>query len=119
MLLVLHRRIGRWLQTGGHLEAADASIEAAAFREAAEESGLADLDLDPDPLLLSEHEVPCGIVRPTFHLDVQFLISSPSAAVPVVGAESLAVQWFDHDQLPDVDDSVSALVRRAAARLGW
>jgi 8-oxo-dGTP pyrophosphatase MutT (NUDIX family) len=119
VLLTLHRRIGRWLQTGGHLEAADASIEVAALREAAEESGLDGLDLDRDPLLLSEHEVACGIVRPTLHLDVQFLIRSPSAAVPVVGAESIAVQWFRHDQLPDLDDSVRALVRRAAARLGW
>ena len=97
----------------------DASIEGAALREASEESGLDDLDLDHDPLLLSEHEVPCGIVRPTFHLDVQFLVRSESATAPVVGAESLAVQWFRHDQLPEVDDSVSALVRRAAIRLGW
>jgi 8-oxo-dGTP pyrophosphatase MutT (NUDIX family) len=119
VLLTLHRRIGRWLQTGGHLEAGDASIEEAALREAAEESGLDGLDLDPDPLLLSEHEVPCGIVRPTFHLDVQFLIRTASAVDPVVGAESVAVQWFPHDQLPAVDDSVDALVRWAALRLGW
>jgi 8-oxo-dGTP pyrophosphatase MutT (NUDIX family) len=119
VLLTLHRRIGRWLQTGGHLEAADASIMDAAFREASEESGLDGLDLDHDPLLLSEHEVPCGIVRPTLHLDVQFLIRSGPAAAPVVGAESVAVQWFRHDQLPGVDDSVTTLVQRAAARLGW
>ena len=121
VLLTLHRRIGRWLQTGGHLEATDASVEDAAFREAVEESGIddLDLDLDHDPLLLSEHEVPCGIVRPTFHLDIQFLIRSKSAMAPVVGAESLAVRWFRHDQLPEVDASVSALVQRAANRLGW
>jgi 8-oxo-dGTP pyrophosphatase MutT (NUDIX family) len=119
VLLTLHRRIGRWLQTGGHLEATDGSIEGAALREASEESGLDDLDLDLDPLLLSEHQVPCGVVRPTFHLDVQFLIRSEQTAVPVIGIESLAVRWFPHDQLPAVDDSVSALVAEAGTRLGW
>ncbi len=74
MLLTLHARLGRWLQTGGHIEATDPSLEAAAEREACEESGLTDLALDPSPLLLSKHEVPCGPVRPTYHLDVQYLV---------------------------------------------
>ena len=74
VLLTLHARIGRWLQTGGHIESTDPTLEAAAAREAHEESGLADLSLDPSPLLLSKHEVPCGTVRPTYHLDVQYLV---------------------------------------------
>ena len=32
VLLTLHARIGRWLQTGGHLEDADQSLEQAALR---------------------------------------------------------------------------------------
>ena len=74
VLLTLHARLGRWLQTGGHIESTDATLEAAAAREAHEESGLADLSLEPSPLLLSKHEVPCGTVRPTYHLDVQYLV---------------------------------------------
>ncbi len=119
VLLILHGKLRRWLQTGGHLESDDHSVEAAALREATEESGLAGLILDPDPLLLSEHEVPCGIVRPTFHLDVQFLVHSAAVRPPTSSDESLAVQWFPHDQLPEVDDSVRALVRAAAGRLRW
>jgi hypothetical protein len=38
---------------------------------------------------------------------------------PKIGNESLDVRWFAHDQLPDVDDSVLALVRAAGVRLGW
>jgi len=34
VLLTLHARLGRWLQTGGHIEATDPSLEAAAEREA-------------------------------------------------------------------------------------
>jgi 8-oxo-dGTP pyrophosphatase MutT (NUDIX family) len=107
-----------WLQTGGHIEATDRTLEAAAEREAQEESGLADLRLQPTPLLLSKHEVPCGPARPTYHLDVQYLVLANHLS-PDVGVESLDVRWFVHDQLPDVDDSVVALVRAAGVRLGW
>jgi 8-oxo-dGTP pyrophosphatase MutT (NUDIX family) len=116
VLLTLHAKLGRWLQTGGHIEAADADLEAAALREAQEESGLSGLVLDPEPLLLSRHEVPCGPVRPCFHLDVQYLIRTPSAAPPSFGAESTDVRWFRVDALPDIDDSVRELVVAALRR---
>lgn len=118
MLLTLHARLGRWLQTGGHIESTDPTLEAAAAREAAEESGLVDLSLEPSPLLLSKHEVPCGPARPTYHLDVQYLVLANHMS-PRVGEESVAVRWFAHDQLPEVDDSVAALVRAARVRIGW
>jgi 8-oxo-dGTP pyrophosphatase MutT (NUDIX family) len=119
VLLTLHARLGRWLQTGGHIEATDPSLEAAAEREACEESGLTDLALDPSPLLLSKHEVPCGPVRTTYHLDVQYLVLANHLVDPNVGEESLDVRWFAHDQLPEVDHSVVALVRAAGVRLSW
>ncbi len=118
VLLTLHRRLGRWLQTGGHLEPADADLEAAALREAREESGLGGLSLDPAPLRLSRHEVPCGPWRPTYHLDVQYLVRSPPTP-PLVSEESVDVRWFDHDELPEVDASVHELVAAAAVRLDW
>jgi len=119
VLLPLHARIGRRLQTGGPIESTDPSLEAAAAREAKEESGLDDLLLDPSPLLLSKHEVPCGPVRPTYHLDVQYLVLTHKLLSPHFGDESLDVRWFAHDQLPEVDGSVVALVRAGGVRLGW
>lgn len=118
VLLTLHARIGRWLQTGGHLEDDDASLAAAALREAAEESGLDHLQLQPVPLLLSRHQLSCG-GRSTVHLDVQFLVLAPGPLTPVVGAESLDVSWFPVTALPEVDNSVRDLVSAAAVRLGW
>ena len=58
-------------------------------------------------------------VRPTYHLDVQYLLLANHLISPNIGEESLDVRWFAHDQLPEVDDSVVALVRAAAVRLGW
>ena len=50
VLLTLHPRVGAWLQLGGHLEDTDPSLLAAAAREAAEESGIAGIVLDPVPV---------------------------------------------------------------------
>lgn len=118
VLLTLHRRIGRWLQTGGHLEPADASLEAAALREAVEESGIADLELDPDPLLLSRHAVRCGPVDPCYHLDVQYLVRAVAGAQPVRSEESADLRWFPATDHPADDDSVNALVAAGCRRVG-
>jgi len=117
-LLTLHGKLGRWLQLGGHCEPADATLAGAALRESVEESGIADLRLDPTPVLLSRHAVPCGPVRPAHHLDVQYVAEVPDGALPVASAESEQLRWFPVEALPaDTDDSVRALVAHAVSRL--
>ncbi|MET9022040.1 NUDIX domain-containing protein [Actinopolymorpha sp. NPDC004070] len=118
VLLVLHGRIHKWLQPGGHCEEGDASLAAAAAREALEETGLADLRVSEQPLRLDRHGAPCHAET---HLDVQYLGTVPYGAVPVVSAESADVRWFGVGELPDelasgVVDSVAA-ARRAVSAL--
>lgn len=115
VVLVLHPKFGRWLQTGGHCEAADASLADAAWREATEETGIADLVIDPEPLLLSRHPVRCH--PGGHHLDVQYVAVAPPGAEPVCSDESDEVRWFAIDRLPEqTDDSVRSLVAAATSR---
>ena len=119
VLLTLHRIIKRWLQTGGHCEPDDATLAGAALREGTEETGIAELVIDPVPVLLSLHEVPsCGPIRPSHHLDVQYVAVAAPGAREVISDESDDLAWFGVDDLPlETDQSVRDLIAAATRRL--
>lgn len=113
VLLTLHPKVGRWLQLGGHNEAGDGTIRAAAHREAVEEGGIADVTVLGAPLRLDRHPVPCGGSM-SVHLDVQYLALVPVGSTPVMSTESDDLRWFDLDALPEpLDASVRALIDAA------
>ena len=117
VLLTLHPKIGRWLQMGGHVEPEDPSFVAAARREATEESGIADLILDPTPVDVDIHDLHCPKGQPNRHLDIRFAAVAPPGAVEVISDESLDLRWFALDSLPiDLDVSTLRLISRSLAR---
>lgn len=117
VLLTLHAKAGRWFQFGGHVEDADPTLPAAALREAGEESGLTELQLDPQPVHLDLHEVPfCG-GDGARHLDVRFLAVAAPDQDHAVSEESREVRWWPVAALPSDEPSLRELVEAALARL--
>lgn len=120
-LLTLHPTVGRWLQTGGHIEATDADLMSAATREAREESGVHSLQVDPRPLRLDRHQLMCraddGDRTSLHHWDIQFLAVAADGAVPQISAESDDLRWWPLTDLPTDDDSVTALAAEALRRM--
>jgi 8-oxo-dGTP pyrophosphatase MutT (NUDIX family) len=121
VLLTLHAKAGQWFQLGGHTEPGDTTLAGAALREAAEESGISGLRLDPVPVQLDAHEVPfCGGRPGTRHLDVRFLAIAPPDAQHAISDESSDLRWWPLDSLPSDEPSLRQLVElgrhRAAHR---
>ena len=121
-LLTLHPTVGRWLQTGGHIEPGDRDLVDAAAREGREESGIGELVIDPIPICLDRHELSCraddGTRTTLHHWDVQFLAVAAPDAREVMSAESDDLRWWPLDALPSTDGSVCRLARLSGVRLG-
>jgi 8-oxo-dGTP pyrophosphatase MutT (NUDIX family) len=117
VLLTLHPRFGRWLQLGGHCEDTDVDIFDAALREATEESGIADLRLQPNLAAVHVHSVTCSLGVPTRHLDLQFIATAAPGSEIVISDESLDLRWWPIDELPDgIDAGLTRLVDAAKRR---
>lgn len=115
VMLLMHPRVGRWLQFGGHIEPGDHSFAQAALRECREESGYHDIEIRPVPIALDRHSVPCaGAV--SVHWDVQFLATVDHTAERIM-TEDLHTRWFDlvhvTNVIPQLDPSVNRLIRAA------
>ncbi len=119
VLLLHHRKLGRWLQPGGHAEAGERSGEAVALREALEETGIRGLALHATaarPLDVDVHEIPAHAQEPAHeHLDLRYLVIAP-VGVPIAPAlaELHAIRWVPWVDIPALDPDHG--LRRALAK---
>lgn len=128
-LLLHHRKLGRWLQPGGHADG-EADLAAVARREAQEETGLAALRIVAGPsglalLDIDVHDIPA---RHSFdgtliedaheHHDLRFLFRAEEDRL-IGNDESHEVRWFSEDEVRAItqEDSVLRLLEKARRRL--
>jgi 8-oxo-dGTP pyrophosphatase MutT (NUDIX family) len=116
VLLVLHRRLGRWLQPGGHLDPEDRTVAGAARREVVEETGVSpDLAAPPRLVGIDVHEIPAAKGEPPhLHHDLVFRFIGQRDP-PQPSAEVARVTWWPIDDLHamGVDEPLWRAVARA------
>jgi 8-oxo-dGTP pyrophosphatase MutT (NUDIX family) len=114
-VLHLHKRLGRWMQPGGHIDPGETPPEAAR-RESIEELGLVvEHPADgPRMIHLDVHEAALGHV----HLDLRYLVIGPDEDPKPPAGESQEAYWFGWEEADAMADEVlrPALV---LARTQW
>lgn len=116
VLLCFHKKGQFWVQMGGHIETADSSVSAAAFREAVEEAGVAVTPVDSRPLDVDRHHLGDGFTHCDVHWDVGFAAYADASPAPVASDESEAVRWWPVAALPAaVPDGFPGRVARVVA----
>lgn len=119
VLLTHHRKLGRWLQLGGHADGDD-DLARVALREAEEESGLSGLTVEPRLFDLDRHWIPArGDVPAHWHYDARFVVRAGEHEAFVVSEESLDLAWRPIAALvndADADDSVRRMARKWLGR---
>ncbi|MPZ89552.1 MAG: NUDIX domain-containing protein [Nitriliruptorales bacterium] len=95
VILHRHKRLGMWLQPGGHVDAGE-TLAVAALREAREETGLA-VHHPPEGAQLVHVDVHEG-GRGHLHLDVRYLMEADGSNPRPSAGESQQVRWFGWDE---------------------
>lgn len=119
VLLTHHKKIGRWLQLGGHADG-DPDVLRVALKEAEEESGIKNIKamspdiFDIDIHLISEHKnTPAH-----YHYDIRFVLESSSTDF-LVSDESHALSWQltnDLIQSPITNASLARMAKKWQAQ---
>jgi 8-oxo-dGTP pyrophosphatase MutT (NUDIX family) len=123
LILIHHRKLGIWVQPGGHVDPSDLDLDAAARREVAEEVGLRKLEpvLEPGALFdVDIHAIPARKDEPAHeHFDVRFAFVADTRSFE--RSEEVAdVRWvpLESVETTTTDRSVLRAVDKLRALLG-
>lgn len=119
VLLVHHRKLGKWLPIGGHIEL-DEDPEMAALREAREESGLEIELLGERPPTTSEGTR--ALISPRFldihrisdtheHIGMIYWARVKSGEATLAEAEHHGIRWCSREELEELQPPLSMAVR--------
>jgi 8-oxo-dGTP pyrophosphatase MutT (NUDIX family)/ribosomal protein S18 acetylase RimI-like enzyme len=101
VILHKHKRLGIWIQPGGHIDEGERP-EDAALREVLEETGLTTTHFAGSPTIVhvDVHAAPKGHT----HLDLRYLLRGPDADPQPPDGESPDVAWFSFEDALDMAD---------------
>lgn len=130
VLLTLHRKLGKWLQLGGHADG-DSDLWAVARREAEEEGGLTDLspvqssmwgDLSMDMSRqlwdIDVHWIPERKQDPGhYHYDARFVFVAKNPDKIQISDESNALEWFPIERALELNSEWS--MQRLLMKMQW
>lgn len=130
VLVIHHRKLGKWLPLGGHIEL-DEDPEQAAVREAKEESGL-DVELvgerppttEPGTrALIAPRYLDIHRINPTHeHIGMIYFAKPCGGTTTLAAEEHHAIRWCDAQELEHLEPPMSGAVKwyclRALAECG-
>lgn len=118
VLLILHGKLGRWLQPGGHVESLDQTVEQAVRREILEETGVGNIErLGSSLLRIDAHIIPQREAEPEHtHIDLAMGFLSLSGTIGPLD-EVIDARWVPFDELDRYDLDTGVL--RGASALRW
>lgn len=120
VLLTHHRKLGLWLQLGGHADG-EHDLHIAALKEAEEESGLSGLRIDAPIFDLDRHWIPEHKGVPAhWHYDVRYVVHAGEDEAYTVSEESHDLAWRRIDDLAAAnatDPSVRRMAHKWLARM--
>ena len=119
-LLTHHRKLGMWLQLGGHADG-ERDLQVVALKEAEEESGLSGLSIAAGIFDLDRHWIPEHKGVPAhWHYDVRYVVHAGEDEAYTVSEESHDLAWRTIADLAvevGIDASVQRMARKWLARL--